>query len=296
MQREKSPGVNRAKWLNQVTISRWESGMGLAAHEASTSGRPGGKWWGKERDSLCMPGCRRSAPVLGLYSAWCQAPSLPLHGVLGTLCSIWVQLPVCDWGTGCRSGANSGQGCSEPGRQGRQRCRQAASDSKISGAALGLGPRLGTGAGQCLRSAVMGSSTTAVSRTAGTGGAGLGFLRGWFLPSLAPRQVCYPFGQEVALEHAAGPGRAQRAAAEAAGSGRGQPRGEAGAFAPRPDGTCAPDTHLQRRLRGAPQRLWHSAPVQCLGSGEHASGAGNELGSGCPLGVGMTPNTASHQL
>lgn len=44
-----------------------------------------------------------------------------------------------------------------------------------------------------------------------------GFLRGFFFSLLAFLQDCYPFSQEVALEHAVELGTAQRAVAKATG-------------------------------------------------------------------------------
>ena len=75
-----------------------EQGESLLPVSQMQVGDKGRKWWGKENASLCTPESKGSASVSVFYLAWCQLPSLPLHGVLGTHGSICVQLPVCDSG------------------------------------------------------------------------------------------------------------------------------------------------------------------------------------------------------
>lgn len=129
----------------------------------------------------------------------------------------------------------------------------------------------------------------------------LRFARGFlnFFSILAILQACYPFGQEVALEHAVEPGTARSSHGDREGESRSVTswRWKAdGASSELPDGMRAcPLTHICRGSLGAfPDTVCSDAVFRkwgtCSWCWEH------KFGSGCPLGAGMTPNVVSHQM
>jgi len=92
-------------------------------------GDKGRRWWGKGSAGLRVPEHKASASASMFCLAWCQPPSLPLRGTLGTHRSVCVQLPVRD--LGCLDGRWGEHAYARHAYTGTRVARQAALQEKL---------------------------------------------------------------------------------------------------------------------------------------------------------------------